>query len=141
MRKREPGPGGRLQDVPSAWQIFLDSLPPNCLLLLVGGSPCNNLSRAGTHQGMDGLVGRLSWHFFATPLAAWTATRHRPYIYVHVLCENVHPVEDMHRDAMLEALGGLPADRAVILNAADWVASPRIRTWMATFGPPPLVTA
>ena len=57
MRKREPGPGGAMQTVPSAWKRFLDSLPPNCLLRLVGGSPCNNLSRAGAHQGLDGARG------------------------------------------------------------------------------------
>ena len=65
------------QDGTNRWTDYPDSLPSGCLVLDVGGSPRNNLSRAGAHQRVDGLAGRLSYHFFAIPLAVNQARRRR----------------------------------------------------------------
>ena len=128
----------RRHDGLSYWDRFLDTLDPGTLVLLVGGSPCNSLSRAGTYGGYDGLAGRTSWHFFASSLAVALAATRRPDVFFHPLCENVHPMQDLHRQGIRDALGGIPAANAVIMNTTDHAPAPRQRTWFATFpGPDP----
>ena len=51
------------RDGRSTWHRYLDGLPQGCLLLLVGSSPCQDLTRASTHQGLNGPVGPRSVHF------------------------------------------------------------------------------
>ena len=45
-------------------------------------------------------------------------------------------MDPISHKAMLEALGNLPDEYSVLMNAADWVASPRLRSWIGTFPPP-----
>ena len=124
------------QDGTTIWSEFLASLPDDSLVLIVGGSPCNNLSRISANRGVDGLAGTQSCHFFAIPFAAYIANFLRPGLHVQTLVENVHPMDAVSYQAMLESLGNLPDEYAVLMNAADWVASPRQRTWIGSFPPP-----
>jgi len=52
------------------------------------------------------------------------------------MVENVYPMDAVSHKAMLEALGNLPEEYAVLMNAADWVAAPRQRSWIGSFPPP-----
>ena len=96
------------QDGTSIWSEFLATIPEDSLVLILGGSPCNNLSRAGTHRGVDGLAGMQSRHFFAIPFAAHIAVHLRPGLHVQTMVENVYPMDAVSHRAMLEALGNLP---------------------------------
>ena len=123
------------RDGRSTWHRYLDTLPPGCLLLLIASSPCQDMTRASTHRGLNGLAGPRSVHFYGFAAAYVEAQDRRPDIHIQAVCEMVHPVADVHSAAMRTALGNIPVDNAVVMNAADWVACPRIRTWLATCGP------
>eukprot|EP00974_Lingulodinium_polyedra_P021444 2072500-Lingulodinium_polyedra.AAC.1 len=48
----------------------LRAAPQGAMLLVVGGSPCQQLSVAGPHQGRLGLAGGQSVLFYAIPAIA-----------------------------------------------------------------------
>ena len=123
------------RDGRSTWIRYVDDLPRDSLLLMICSSPCQDMTRAGQNRGLTGLVGLRSVDFYGPAAAYIDAQERRPDLHVHLVCEMVHPTEEVHSTAMRTALGDLPADNAVIMNADTWVACPRIRSWLATFRP------
>eukprot|EP00974_Lingulodinium_polyedra_P019411 1874125-Lingulodinium_polyedra.AAC.1 len=59
------------------------------MLLVVGGSPCQQLSTTGPDGGRLGLAGGQSVLFYAIPAIASAASQFRPDLEAHALCENV----------------------------------------------------
>eukprot|EP00974_Lingulodinium_polyedra_P027115 2616213-Lingulodinium_polyedra.AAC.1 len=57
---------------------MLDGTPWGALVLLIGGSPCQQLTTAGRRQGRQGLAGRDSVLFYAIPAIARAITELRP---------------------------------------------------------------
>eukprot|EP00974_Lingulodinium_polyedra_P104360 10101783-Lingulodinium_polyedra.AAC.1 len=57
---------------------MLGRAPREALVLAVGGSPCQQLARAGRNQGMQGLAGRDSILVYAIPVIARAITKTCP---------------------------------------------------------------
>ena len=80
-----------------------------------------------------GLCGPDSIHFFAVVAIRWAAQRLRPDIAVHVVLENAGSMRGLHRDAILEALGGLTVQGNVMaLDTREWAHTPRRRLFIST---------
>ena len=122
-------PGGRLR-----W--LHDHIPRGALTLLVAGSPCQDLTSAGAHEGRVGLCGERSVLFYVIPALAWALARSRPDLHIHVVAENAGSVRQEHLQAMGEALGiGNLAAHAQRLDAGDWTSMPRRRIFLSTLPP------
>ena len=52
-------------------QRYADSLPEGTLVLVVAGSPCQQLAHGGRLRGRQGLCGRQPVHFYAALVVAW----------------------------------------------------------------------
>ena len=57
-----------LRDRGSALAKMLKEVEPGAMLVVVGGSPCQQLTLAGRHGGREGLCGSDSWNFYVFPL-------------------------------------------------------------------------
>eukprot|EP00974_Lingulodinium_polyedra_P103894 10056356-Lingulodinium_polyedra.AAC.1 len=57
---------------------FLGGIPYGALLIIAGGSPCQQLTMAGQYQGKQGLAGQQSIIFYALPVTARATTELRP---------------------------------------------------------------
>eukprot|EP00974_Lingulodinium_polyedra_P038631 3701887-Lingulodinium_polyedra.AAC.1 len=57
------------------------------MLLITGGSPCPDLTQAGSQGGQLGLAVAQSVHFYALPAAASAVATLRPDLCVQVLCD------------------------------------------------------
>ena len=55
-----------------------EQLPRGALTLLIGGSPCQDLTSIGPGGGQVGLCGERSVHFYIFPVLAWALSRARP---------------------------------------------------------------
>eukprot|EP00969_Alexandrium_andersonii_P284537 12578754-Alexandrium_andersonii.AAC.1 len=55
----------------------LSAVPAGGVLLVVGGSPCQQFSTMGRGRGSIGLAGTDSYQFFVFPAVAWLARRAR----------------------------------------------------------------
>ena len=86
---------------------FAQTLPADCITIIVAGSPCQQLTFAGRYRGQQGLCGPDSVLFFAVPTVAWTLQEPRPDTVVHVVLENAASMQSNHRAAIMQALGGL----------------------------------
>ena len=52
---------------------------------------------------------------------------------IHVVLENEGSMRQIHRDAILEALGGLAArDHVMSIDAQEWAHAPRRRLFIST---------
>ena len=101
------------------FQRLCELLPSEALTLIVGGSPCQNVSPMGLGRGRTGLCGERSIHFFVFPVMAWAISRARPHLMVHVVVGNAGSIRQEHLAAMSAALGLRPdAGHAQILDAA-----------------------
>ena len=87
------------------FQRLCELLPREALTLLIGGSPCQDVSPMGPGRGRMGLCGEGSIHFFVFPALAWAVARARPDLTVHVVVENAGSIRPEHLLAMSEALG------------------------------------
>ena len=102
-------------------------------MLIVAGSPCVQLTIAGASRGRQGLCGQDSVHFFVVPVVRWAILRVRPDLCVHVVVENAASMLPLHRDAILEALGGLSARTHLLaLDSQEWAHMPRHRFYFST---------
>ena len=107
---------------------FAQSLPEQCVVMISAGSPCHRLTYAGRHRGKQGLCGPDSVLFFAVPAAAWQLQQIRPDPQVHVTLENASSMQQLHRDAIMQALGGLTAaEHLQTVGSINWSAFPRRR--------------
>ena len=84
---------------------MLAEIEPGAMLVIVGGSPCQQLTLAGRHGGREGLCGDDSWNFYVFPLILHAARRARPDIDVHVTVENAGSMMEEFRVAIVRALG------------------------------------
>ena len=89
---------------------MLAEIKPGAMLIIVGGSPCQQLTLAGRHGGREGLCGDDSWNFYVFPLVLHAARRARPDIDVHVTVENAGSMMEQFRTAIARALGILIRD-------------------------------
>ena len=114
----------------------LRAVPQGALLLLVAGSPCQDLTVAGRYRGRRGIAGPQSVLFYAVPVVARAISEIRPDLIVHVLLENAGTTLRQHRHAMGRALGMDEATtdgHSVVVDAADWAHLPRRRLLLSTF--------
>ena len=122
-----------LRGRPTPLEDFLRSLPAGCMLLIVAGPPCIQLTGAGRYRGWQGLCGPDSVHFFAVPVIHWAARRMRADVTCHVIMENAGSMLPFHRDAILEALGGLTVQsNLMVLDSREWSHAPRRRNFIGT---------
>ena len=118
------------------WEVCR-AVEPEGMLLIIGGSPCQQITPMGASEGRLGVCGVDSNNFFVFPLVARAVTCLRPDLHVHVLVENSGSARTEHKHAMLESLG-LDAKQAITLDAGAWSAFRRPRMFMSSFevGPP-----
>ena len=110
-------------------------------MLLVGGSPCQQLTTIGTGGGHIGLAGRDSVHFFVFPALARVIQLARPDLHVHVLVENAGSTLPRHRECMRRALGICGGERKdLMIDAGQWAAFPRKHIFLSTLPWQPIVT-
>eukprot|EP00974_Lingulodinium_polyedra_P003294 308249-Lingulodinium_polyedra.AAC.1 len=74
--------------------MVLRDVPQGGLLLIMAGSPCQELTSVGPHGGELGLTGSQSVLYHAVPAIARVASFLRPDIYVHVFAENAASAKD-----------------------------------------------
>ena len=118
----------------------LDAAPRGALLLVIAGSPCQQLTVAGRWRGRQGLAGPDSVNFFAVPAVTGAVRRLRPDLTVTALLENAGSTLRSHRVAMGEAFGLDEAATAAygpVVDAGDWNRLPRRRLLLATVPPDP----
>lgn len=116
---------------PALLKAWLERIPKGTLLLIVGGTPCQQLTVAGTDRGILGLTGVKSVHVFAFSVIARTVQGLRPDLLVHVMIENAATTLGPHRAAMLQALG-LSEDAVRISDAANWTEMERKRLFISS---------
>ena len=111
----------------------MERLPRGALLLIAGGPPCAQLTKAGAEQGRVGLAGQQSVLFYAMPAIAYRASQIRPDLLVHVVIESAANAQERHQVAMAQAMALPSYQEAVMeLDAAAWCAFPRKRILMST---------
>lgn len=112
---------------------FTRSLAERCVVMIVAGSPCQKLTCAGRHRGKQGLCGPDSVLFFAVPTTAWQMQQIRPDLHIHVTLENASSMQQLHRDAIMQPLGGLTAaEHFQTMDSSNWSAFPRRRRYFLT---------
>ena len=113
---------------------WVDALPEGCLVLVVTGTPCGQLSKVRGDFGLLGVCGRDSVLFYVVPVMVWTMQRWGPDIYVHVGClENAGSALGVHKDGMMWALGWLGVEgRLWRRSTRRWSHAPRDRVYLAT---------
>eukprot|EP00969_Alexandrium_andersonii_P143767 6357763-Alexandrium_andersonii.AAC.1 len=67
---------------------MLEQTPLNAVVLIVAGSPCQDLTYAGATRGAVGVCGEQSRLFWAVPAAALVLQHLRPDVNVQVVVEN-----------------------------------------------------
>ena len=82
-------------------QRYADSLPEGTLVLVVAGSPCQQLTHGGRLRGRQGLCGQQSVQFYAVPVVAWFLAEYRADLRVHIVLESAASMEALFRDAIL----------------------------------------
>ena len=118
---------------PAPVKVFADSLTPGCLVLVIAGSPCQQFTWAGPHEGRQGICGEDCHLFFAVPAVTWTLATIRPDIVVHTVVENVASMLPIHRKPILEPMGHLDArTHLATLDTQDWSHTPRRRQFLGT---------
>ena len=113
---------------------WVDALPGGCLVLVVTGTPCRQLSKARGDFGILGVCGKDSVLFYVVPVIVGKMQEWRPDVYVHVGClENAGSTVEVHRDGMLWALGGLGVERRLWRRSTRrWSHAPRDRIYLST---------
>ena len=113
------------------WRLkqVLHSAPIGAVLLVAGGSPCQQFCRTGTGKGAVGLCGQDSVHLYAIPAIVWVTRIARPDLQVHILVENSAEIDEPHRTAIRRMLGVAAGDHAVLEGAGAFA---RRRSWLST---------
>ena len=87
---------------------------PQCRWIVVAGSPCQDLTSAGPFQGLLGLTGPCSSMFYYVHSILWILQTNYPTELIRFLVENAGTMLEIHRQAILKALGlnpQLPPDQ------------------------------
>ena len=113
-------------------------MPPGSLLLIIGGSPRQQLSCRGPGGGHIGITGRDSVLFHIFPALGHALRLARPDLLVHMVVESAGRMQDLHREAIMDALGIAGSrDQAPVIDAQSWATFPRARTFASTLPPVP----
>ena len=78
---------------------------PQCRWFVIAGSPCQDLTPAGPFKGLLGLTGHCSSLFYYVHVILWLVQMNYPLEYIRFLLENAGAMLDIHRKAILRALG------------------------------------
>jgi hypothetical protein len=118
---------------PELMVAILRTVPEGAALLVVAGSPCQQLTTFSRHGGHQGLGGPDSSLFFAVPTVCWLVEQLRPDVAVHCVVENAGTMLPFHREAMCRTLR-IPDNEqhGPRIDARQWSPFPRDRTWFGT---------
>ena len=78
---------------------------PQCRWIVIAGSPCQDLTLAGPLGGLLGLTGPCSSLFYYVHVILWFLQMSYPIELIRFLLENAGTMLDIHRKAILRALG------------------------------------
>ena len=78
---------------------------PQCRWFVIAGSPCQDLTPAGPLKGLLGLTGHCSSLFYYVHVILWLLQMNYPLEHIRFLLENAGTMLDIHRKAILRALG------------------------------------
>ena len=78
---------------------------PQCRWFVIAGSPCQDLTPAGPLKGLLGLTGHCSSLFYYVHVILWLVQMNYPLEHIRFLLENAGAMLDIHRKAILRALG------------------------------------
>ena len=120
---------------------------PDCKWIVVGGSPCQDLTLAGTMKGVLGLTGMSSRLFFVLLCVIYTVQIAAGPAAVRFLVENAGSMQKMHLEAFCKLLSlPLMHDRDYIWDPAQYgYLITRCRNFFRNYsdkepvGPPPVV--
>ena len=84
---------------------FISLLPQNCRVFVIGGSPCTELTRGSSDQGLLGLAGPASCFFFTIHLLLFLLQSVLPQTHLRFLVENAGSLLPLHRDFIRWSLG------------------------------------
>ena len=76
-----------------------------CRWIVIAGSPCQDLTPAGPFKGLLGLTGQSSSLFYYVHAILWLLQTNYPTELVRFLLENAGTMLEIHRKAILRALG------------------------------------
>ena len=130
------------EDTSGQWPLrdFAAGLPPGTIILVVAGSPCQDLTTAGRLQGRRGICGDRSVLIHAVSVVCWMLTQLRGHCLTHAVVEKTATMNPTQRAAILR-LFGLPDHHAVTLDAKHLGSPfPRARMFLSTLPPPDDIT-
>ena len=78
---------------------------PQCRWFVIAGSPCQDLTPAGPLKGLLGLTGPCSSLFYYVHVILWFLQMNYPLELIRFLLENAGTMLEIHRKAILRALG------------------------------------
>ena len=78
---------------------------PQCRWFVIAGSPCQDLTPAGPVKGLLGLTGPCSSLFYYVHVILWLLQMNYPLELIRFLLENAGTMLEIHRKAILRALG------------------------------------
>ena len=81
------------------------SAGPQCRWFVIAGSPCQDLTPAGPLKGLLGLTGPCSSLFYYVHVILWLLQMNYPLELIRFLLENAGTMLEIHRKAILRALG------------------------------------
>ena len=76
-----------------------------CRWIVIAGSPCQDLTLAGPLKGLLGLTGQSSSLFYYVHVILWLLQTNYPTELIRFLLENAGTMLEIHRKAILRALG------------------------------------
>ena len=76
-----------------------------CRWIVIAGSPCQDLTLAGPFKGLLGLTGQSSSLFYYVHVILWLLQTNYPAELIRFLLENAGTMLEIHRKAILRALG------------------------------------
>ena len=76
-----------------------------CRWIVIAGSPCQDLTLAGPFKGLLGLTGQSSSLFYYVHVILWLLQTNYPTELIRFLLENAGTMLEIHRKAILRALG------------------------------------
>ena len=76
-----------------------------CRWIVIAGSPCQDLTLAGPFKGLLGITGQSSSLFYYVHVILWLLQTNYPTELIRFLLENAGTMLEIHRKAILRALG------------------------------------
>ena len=76
-----------------------------CRWIVIAGSPCQDLTPAGPFKGLLGITGQSSSLFYYVHVILWLLQMNYPTDLIRFLLENAGTMLEIHRKAILRALG------------------------------------